>query len=192
MEFEFLRISEINEEELQNELNVMLPQRRERINRYKNKGDRDRSVAGEILAKKMLTKHYGIDNPVILHDEKGKPFTDKEGIHLSISHSNDMVVCAVCDNPIGIDVEEIKPINLKLINKVCTDREAEYILEKHKEMDEETEEREVLLRFYEVWTAKEGYFKKEGTGITNLKSVDIFNLRRKSFLVDNYFVSIVI
>ncbi len=184
MEFAFLNISQISEEELQNELKLMLPRRRERILRYKKKGDRVRSIAGEILAKRMLKSLYDVDNPEIYHDEKGKPFTDIEGVNLSISHSENMVVCVISENPVGIDVEKIKPFNYKLINKVCTDRESEYVLS-------DKDEKDILLRFYEVWTAKEGYFKREGTGITKFKSVDIFDLERKHFIVDDYFIQIV-
>ena len=53
------------------------------------------------------------------------------------------------------------------------------------------ENRAVLERFYEVWTAKEAYFKKMGTGITDLKSVDVTSLEKKVIIEDDYLITII-
>ena len=52
---------------------------------------------------------------------------------------------------------------------------------------------EQLYRLYEVWTAKEAYFKCIGTGITNLKSISIEKLAKikRTYRIDDYIITIV-
>ena len=48
-----------------------------------------------------------------------------------------------------------------------------------------------MQRFFEIWTAKEAYFKKCGTGITNLKSVNSLTLSRQMHILGDYILHII-
>ena len=153
--------------------------RKERIDRLKRADDRKRSLLGELLVLKLLGS-YGI-SAEILSADNGRPYLSDPSYFISISHSDEMAVAVICENSVGIDIEKIRELDLKLVKRVCTVREAEYV--KNGENPS--------LNFLEIWTAKEAYFKKEGTGITNLKSVDILDKRRKKIIQNGYIIQIV-
>ncbi len=160
--------------------NSLSPTRREYIDSLKKEHTRRQSLAGEFLVKKLLRESFKLKNPVISRNEIGQPYVEGSDVYISISHSGNLVAAAADRKPIGIDAEQIKPRNLRLIERVCTPEEKEYILSGDK-----------LKRFYEIWTGKEAYFKKQGTGITDLKSVNIPELNRFIFTLDNYIIQIV-
>lgn len=171
-------INDFSEAQIKNGYLNLSPSRKARIDRYKRQEDRRRSICGELLIKKILTDEYKIKNPVIECDEKGKPYVLGGKIHISISHSGDRVFCAADSKPIGVDIEEIKPINLKIAEKIATDEELEFIGED-------------INNFYEVWTAKEAYFKLKGGKTANFKTFSILNLNREVIERKEYFAQIV-
>ncbi len=69
----------------------------------------------EIL--KMFSNRYNLEFPSYL--DSGKPLL-KQG-YISISHSNEFLLIAYSDNPIGIDCEIIRPLQNTLINKLKLD-----------------------------------------------------------------------
>lgn len=165
--------------------------RRKRIDRFKRPDDRLRSLFGEYLVKKLLKSRYGIEKAVIECAENGRPFLKDSKLFISISHSDEMVVCAVSDRAVGIDIERLKPIKAGLIDRVCTEPERNYVLKGAKPDAEEITDKGIITRFYEIWTGKEAYFKSTGTGITDFKSVNVLELDRKAEILDGYLVQMV-
>ena len=133
----------------------------------------------------MIAEACGVDAASIRFrkDENGKPHVVGLPIHFNVSHSGDFVACAVDNSPVGIDIEQIRSIRPALVKKVCTEAERAYV---------EDQEGDMLVRFFEVWTSKEAWFKYIGTGITDLKSVDTLDHIRKGGCarVEDYVVSI--
>ena len=173
------RLSDYDEVEYEKAYAYLSFSRKTRINRLKQEKDKKRSLLGEILLKKLLEEEK-VD-AYILSSDNGRPYLSDDSFYVSISHSGEMAAAAISEEPIGIDVERLRKIDLKLIERVCTEREAEYI----KEGDNPE------FRFFEIWTAKEAYFKKQGTGITNLKSVDVLGLKRELIKLAGYILQIV-
>lgn len=173
------RLSDYSEAEYEKAYENLSETRRRRIDRLKKDADRKRSLLGEILVKKLLMEE-GIEAE-ILSSDNGKPYLSNPAYFVSISHSGEMAAAVVSRSPVGIDIEQIREIDLKLTERVCTERESEYI-----KCGEDSE-----IRFFEVWTAKEAYFKKQGTGITNLKSVCVLDLKREVIKSDGYILQIV-
>ena len=101
-------------------------------------------------------------------------------------NSGEWVVCAVNEKPVGIDIEQVRPLEMRLADRVCTESDAAYLNEA--ETDEER-----LERLYRLWTAKEAYFKWKGTGITNLKSITFADIlpHCRQMKEDDYIISIV-
>lgn len=86
--------------------------------------------------------------------ENGKPYAEGAAF-FNISHSGSFAVAAVSDCEVGVDIERIREVNLKIAEKFSSD-EREYILSAENPQK----------AFFEIWTAKEAYLKKCGTGIT--------------------------
>lgn len=185
-------ITDFTDQEYEAAYHTLSPTRRERINSLKKPLDRKRSLAGELLMRRLLADEYGVNDGIIEVSPNGKPVVSTKGLFISIAHSSDMVVCAADDKGIGIDVEKIKPINISVAKKFCVAEELDYIV---KDFDCNKlgycEQRDILCRFYEIWTAKEAYFKSLGTGITKLKSVNTLELTRNIFYKDNYIIQII-
>lgn len=59
-----------------------------------------------------------IDQIVFQTEGNGKPVVRHiPSFHFNLSHSGDWVVCAIDDAPVGIDIEEIKPIDLAIAKR---------------------------------------------------------------------------
>ncbi len=182
MKWKYCFLSSVQNDELKEVYFNMTSARKKHIDSKKVTEDRLRSLLGEKLIKELLKEEFGINEPVIEMKENGCPYVVGENIHISITHSGDLVACAADIKPIGIDAEKIRPINLKIINRVCLEGEKQYIL---------SETLKSLERFLEVFTAKEAYFKRQATGITDFKSVDTLTLNKAIFNINGYIIQIV-
>lgn len=103
----------------------------------------------EILAK------YVYQNPKeIIFDKtiSGKPYLKKfPDIHFNLSHSEEIALCAISNNPVGIDVEYLNK-NIDYVN----------IAKRFFSPDEIIKTK---LDFFTLWTQKEAYLKSQGKGI---------------------------
>lgn len=76
----------------------------------------------------------------------------------NISHSGAWVVCAIADTEVGIDVEEIKPIDFSVSQCFFSKREHQQLMMQREELR--------LAYFYNLWTMKESYIKCKGKGLS--------------------------
>ena len=94
----------------------------------------------------------------VISDRYGKPFLEShKNIHFNLSHTDNCVACATAKEPVGVDVEMVKPIEIDLADRFFTSNECDYIdcgLDEYK-----------LERFYRIWTRKESYVKMLGKGL---------------------------
>ncbi len=87
-------------------------------------------------------------------DADGMPFgfAQEKKMFLSFSHSDNIVAGCVSQScPVGIDVQKIRPVDLKVLNKICTKNELT-------QLDLNTE------NFFRIWTIKEAALKCTGLG----------------------------
>ncbi|WP_391204482.1 4'-phosphopantetheinyl transferase family protein [Psychrobacillus sp. L4] len=165
-----VEVTEISDA-MSNKLSLFIEsEKKSRIEKLVNKKDKIRVLIGEILIRTLIIKHLGIKNDEILFKRNrfGKPFlTGFSGFHFNISHSGEFVVCAIDENPIGIDIEQVKNINYEHIAmNFFSKSENNYIFKSG--LDNQ------LKRFYELWTLKESYIKCCGQGLAiPLKSFSI-------------------
>lgn len=171
MKFYLSYLKDFSENEYNECFALMSETRKNAVLRYKNEKDRKLTVLGEHLARKAVSALLDVDGKEVSfdRDENGKPFVLGLDAEFSISHSGEVVVCAVDKEKIGIDIEMIRPINLRVTKIACTENEKEFVFSE----DSEEEKRE---RFFKIWTAKEAYFKWLGTGITKLREVEYSDL----------------
>jgi phosphopantetheinyl transferase len=133
------------------------PREIERASRYRSDLRRQQYTASRALLRALLAEHTGRppDSFELLADERGKPFCT-DGPAVSISHSSDIVTCAVCDaGDIGIDIEfprRSRDVEAIARRYFCRE-EAEWVSGQPAD------------RFYMLWVLKEAWLKATGTGI---------------------------
>ncbi len=140
---------------------IISTERREKTKKYHFEEDKKRSIMAEVLLRHSLKKNFGItrENVQFTQNRFGKPMLKNlEQVHFNLAHSGDWVVCGVSDNPIGIDVEIIKSIDLGVAKSFFASNEYNDILNQPKEKQ--------LMYFYKFWTLKESYVKAEGKGLS--------------------------
>ena len=137
-------------------LEEISPERRARVLGYRFARDRCPSAAAYLLLKESLRTHYGLEgNPRVAGGPNGKPFLpDRPEIHFSLSHCPKAAACAVADRPVGIDVEEIAPVDWEVARRVLSDGEFAAV--------RASDEPEVA--FVRYWTQKEALAKLSGDG----------------------------
>lgn len=187
MQWRYLDIRRITEEEFESWYAMADEKRRQKCDACRVPEDRLCSIAGDHLARILLAQLCSVDPASIRFErtEDGKPYALGLGAHFNVSHSGHFVVCGVSDKPVGIDIEQMRPVREKLVKKVCTDAELSWYQEA-----ESTEE--ATRRFFQIWTSKEAYFKWAGTGITDLKAFDTLDHIRSggTFELEGHMVSI--
>jgi len=128
--------------------------------------DKQLSIAGKLLLLEVL-KNLGIDTHSfsdLKYNTYKRPYLDS-GIDFNISHSGNRVVCCgIVQGMVGVDIEQIRVINLDDYPDYFTANEWDYI---HSHTDK-------FAGFYNIWTRKEAVLKAIGTGFhTPLNSVDV-------------------
>lgn len=138
----------------------------------KHRSSAYRSLVGLRLLSELISEMN--ITPALRRTKFGRPyFADTPDIDFSISHSDSLVVCALCVSKestprVGIDCEDIYGKDpLPLASRFFTEDEFLKILEAS----------DKALAFTELWTKKEAYLKYLGSGLsTPLNTFDVSNL----------------
>lgn len=69
------------------------------------------------LIKKGLHKYFNIDKFKIMYTKNGKPFLDND-VYLSISHDKDIVVVALSNVRVGIDIQYYRKLDIDTLNNI--------------------------------------------------------------------------
>ena len=118
--------------------------------------------------------------------EHGKPFlTQDAGMHFSLSYTKDAAVIALAEQPIGIDIEKVRPHRMRFTKNLGTPHELSMLRAAPDD----------LLLFYTFWTRKEAWLKLTGSGLTiPLTSFDVWEEPAASRLItwqqDDYCISV--
>lgn len=188
MVYAFCSLSDLSPEQYRAVWARLSPRRQEHISRLKKAEDQQRSLACSHLALE-LSRQLGWQG-LLDRAENGCPTLPGSGLYVSLAHSAQLVAAAVSHRPVGIDCEQVRPIRLNLTRLVCTPRELEQLLQGAPLPEGLCRDEAMLDRFFRIWTAKEAYFKKEGTGITDLKRVDTTGLHPIWKQADGYILCI--
>ena len=150
---------EIWEFDLEAALRGISGQRREQALKFKYEQGQRLCVLAYQLLKEGLQKEYCItENPIFEYNEHGKPsIVGHPEIYFNLSHCKEAVICAISNQPIGVDVESIREFNDSLINYTMNDEEKVEIA------NSDTP----AATFIRLWTMKEATSKLIGTGITH-------------------------
>lgn len=133
----------------------------ERARRFLRIDDAYRCIGAELLRDRALRGVTGIDPAGlrVARDERNKPYlSDVPDVHFNVSHSGNLILCAVDRYPVGVDVETMRSIDRDVAMSCFTPLER---------MRLETDERNgTWNEFYRLWTLKESYLKALGTGLS--------------------------
>jgi len=147
----------------------LLNNEKERITRFRKWEDRQRALLANLLARYIIINKLQIKNSNISFSKNnhGKPFLEyNPQFHFNLSHSGKWIVCGASTNPVGIDVEQIKPINLDIAKRFFSKEEYNDLVKK--------DDNDKIEYFFDLWTLKESYLKNIGTGLsTSLSSFTI-------------------
>lgn len=135
-------------------LKGLLEERKQKTLRCIRPDSRKQSLGAGLLLRHVLHLH-GIIQEDICYGENGKPET--HGICFNLSHSHDMVVCAVSEKAVGCDIEKITDARKHLAERFFCKEEILH-LETFANTERDSE-------FFRLWTMKESYMKMTGEGM---------------------------
>lgn len=140
--------------------------RREKLARISNPQAYALSLGAERLLMAALQELGGPMPPLeITCSEAGKPAL-QDGPEFSLSHSGERVLCALSDEAVGADLQQLKPYNPALARRFFSKEEAVWL----------EAQREQNLAFSLLWSLKESYVKFLGSGIAG-EHLDSFTVR---------------
>lgn len=179
----YYNIEKMSDELFNKELAALPLMRRKEILKKAKINDQKLSLAGVMLAKKYLSKLYGIspDKLIFARGEHGKPYVTNIPAHFSISHSGKYTALAVSDRPIGIDLEIIREFSAITAHKLFNESELKYIA------GTSAARRKSVMQqcFFEIWTAKEAYLKYTGEGLSGGINSLILDIENKKPIPKN-------
>ena len=112
------------------------------------------SEAAYSLLESAFCSEFGGVMPVIEKTPNGKPFfPGLPGVHFSLSHSATHVLCAISNEPVGVDIESPRHINERTARYFCSPDEAS------------------LFDPLDLWVLKESYIKLLGGTLLMVKTI---------------------
>ena len=152
-------ISKMSDEEFLKMYSGSEKSRKAKADKLKNDAAKRLSVAAGELTRIKIAEKIGMNKEDIRFrmGKNGKPYIENANIEFSISHSGNIAMCAISDEPVGIDIEYIRDVDISLAKKHFAPDEQLYVFEKKEN---------AKLRFFEIWTRKEAYVKLLGKGIS--------------------------
>ncbi len=156
-------------------LSAVPQEKMQQIKKQKVKHNADNSLIGIALVMAAVSKTFSIPvSDIMLEYENGKPYIKShESIFVSISHSCDLVVCAVSDTPVGIDTEKIRAFNPAVAHKIF--HKSEIISDS---------------QYTKEWTILEAALKLKGIGLSGFRNSELLSgVETESVLYDDYWIT---
>jgi 4'-phosphopantetheinyl transferase len=155
--------------DLANHKNLFSPERLEAVSK-RPAADQRRTAAGQWLLKRLFEEHYPhiAFPPVFSYGRQDKPaLAEFPDLGFNLSHSGAWAVCALCEAPVGVDIQQERPVREQLIRRFSAGEQA--LLNALS-----GQERQSAL--YDLWTLKEAYCKCTGNGLRTPLNATSFTL----------------
>jgi 4'-phosphopantetheinyl transferase len=136
-------------------------ERRAKVQSFIKPEDAARGLIGEALIRAVVRSKFNMPNHQIVFttERYGKPVVaGLPSFHFNIAHSGRWILCAVDAAPVGIDIEEIKPVTLDIAKYYFSPEEYRWLMDK--------QEPQRTSCFYDIWTLKESFIKWIGQGLS--------------------------
>ena len=174
-----IKLTENDEDILLDKMSLLSYAIIERLEKYKVKRDRALSAGGKLMLftyahifknnefsdVNLITDYdvfnkESVKNFEITFNEYGKSYVgDNSDIYFNISHSGEYCILALSDENVGVDIQQIRKVNLRIAEKWFNERENAFI-------SAALDEKDALTRFARIWSAKESYAKLTGKGLS--------------------------
>lgn len=128
--------------------------RRQKVLSFVRAEDRKRCLGAGLLLARILPL-YGENPEAVVYGAAGKP--EAQRVHFNLSHSGDLVICAVGEKAVGCDIEKITEEPKGVAERFFHPAEAAYLGTFQGQARTEM--------FYRLWTWKESYVKMTGEGM---------------------------
>ncbi len=175
----------------------MSPERQKKCLGYRFDDDKKRCIAADMLLRDMLSELLSCDRLSLKFDlmSGGKPYPVGNEAYFGIAHSGKYVAVGVSETqPVGIDIERIRPVNKSLMRAFCTDKDKAFIFGSDGNINgEKITDEQILNRFFRVWCFKEAYYKRTGEGIDTEKmlSVSYCDYPKNEKIFDGYVLTVI-
>jgi 4'-phosphopantetheinyl transferase len=137
----------LTEQETERILQILPPNRRERLMKLRQEEKRREPLCAYLILCLALWELYQWRGfPEMAENSMGKPyFPEHPGVHFNISHTTGAVLVGVSDQPVGVDIERIRPVSQRTMRRLA---------------DVSTEQ-----DFFRNWVRREARTKRSGNGI---------------------------
>ena len=137
--------------EVEKLLQFVPEERRRRLKNLSNPVLGHEPICAYFALLRGLNELYGWrEIPRLVYNKYGKPeFADHPEVHFNISHTRGAVLVGIHDQPIGVDIEHIRPVSERTMMRLA---------------DVKTER-----EFYMSWTRRESRSKWGGTGLAAMR-----------------------
>jgi 4'-phosphopantetheinyl transferase len=158
-----------------NQLGILSPEENKKARTFRNVKDYRLYVAGKYLTRKIISLHLKVkpDSIIFKADKYGRPslfYPKIKNFDFNLSHSGNIVVLAIADSRVGIDIERIKPIELEIAKNYFHKKEVNFLF---------SNKENKIENFYKIWTLKESFIKAVGKGISYPLNNFYFDLKGK-------------
>lgn len=151
-------ILSMNDEQFEAFFGLMPEERQKKAMRYVKSDDRKLCVAAFALLDYVMNLNgYEIGEYCFGENETGKPYLKNLPLRFNLSHTSNVVACAVSDEEIGVDVQQKVSEYKSVMRRVYCSNEIDLIMNSQNSIDD----------FTKIWALKESYVKCIGTGISD-------------------------
>lgn len=170
------------EELMESYKNKIDSQRYEKVMRIRAPEARVRSLLGGFLlqtaVKEALQSEKEALSLPLTYGPQEKPYlAEHPNLYFNLSHSGTVAVCALCDEEVGVDVQEYRKMKAGVAERFFTAQEKARL----KALEHHGEEYERL--FFRMWSVKESYIKFTGLGMK--QGLDTFIIDWKGQQIQN-------
>lgn len=149
----FLKEQEVFERKLR----MVSEERKKRVEACRGKEDKLRSLAGGLLLEELLRQNFHSPHE-LKRDERGRLWLSKEeDFFFNLSHSGDYAACVISSHPVGVDIQQYRPVKPGLAKRFFQSQEARHI--------EKAKGEAAKVLFFRYWAGKESYSKLTGEGL---------------------------
>jgi len=161
-------------DEMQTLGRLLSPAERDRASRFHFERDRRRFTAARGRLRQLLGRYADAPPDAVVIDTRvsGKPFTREPPLEFNLAHSDNRVVFAFANRPVGIDVERIR-----LLPDLLTIAARFFAAGEYEAMQHLTGA-SLTNAFFRCWTLKEAYLKATGDGLSFPLSAFQVSLKR--------------
>lgn len=150
-----------------------------KVLKYKKWENQQAAILGRVLLNTLI-KTYDLSLSIehLVYNSNQKPYFKSNEVFFNISHTDDIVVCAITDvNEIGIDIEKLRDIDVYNLKNILTENEWKSVNNSRNPSD----------CFISLWTKKEAIIKASGYGLSlNLDSFEIRNDNKTEINNESY------